>query len=139
MVDNTEKQMVSEQRQLQALIDMLLNHPDGLDAALMEIARAEMQRRRERIARNNAKYDRLLTQMTDKQANKISQLESNGYKINQVFYKKNDVRGNIAVMLVKEQVWNDEKGKIGRKLVVMYADGTQDSTFDRAIAMRKVF
>lgn len=131
--------MVSEERQLRALIDLLLNNPDSLDAALREMARAEMQRRRERVARNNAKYDRLLTQMTDKQANTICSLEGNGYKINQVFYKKNDSYGNIAVMLVKEQVWNDEKGKIGRKIVVVYADGMQDSTFDKAISMRNVF
>jgi hypothetical protein len=139
MVNNTESKMVSEERQLRALIDLLLNNPDSLDAALREMARAEMQRRRERVARNNAKYDRLLTQMTDKQANTICSLEGNGYKINQVFYKKNDSYGNIAVMLVKEQVWNDEKGKIGRKIVVVYADGMQDSTFDKAISMRNVF
>jgi Tfp pilus assembly protein PilV len=109
-------------------------HPE-----LKAMAQAEMQRRRDRIARNNARFDRLLSQMTDKQANAVSMLESNGYKVNQVFYKKNNPYGNVAVMMVKEQVWNGEKGRLGRKLLVAYADGTNASTFEKSISMRPVF
>lgn len=124
--------------ELQKLIDNLLHNPDLVDESLRDAARAVMQKRRERIIRNNVRYDQALTQMTDKQANVISKQEGNGYQINQVFWAKNDPYGNVAVMMVKGQVYDDVSGKIKQKIVVVYSDGTFDSTFEKKITMRKV-
>jgi hypothetical protein len=142
MVNNAEQTQMSIDTQisdLKLIIELLLADPDNMHPDLKAMAEAEMQRRRDRIARNNARFERLLSQMTNKQANAVSMLESNGYKINQVFYKKSKPYGNVAVMMVKEQVWNGDKGRMGRKLLVAYADGTNASTFEKSISMRPVF
>lgn len=130
--------MVSDKqaREINALVELLLNHPDGMDAVLREIAQAEMNKRRDRIARNNAKYQQLLTQMTNKQANVVSMRDSQGYKVNQVVYNKRRPEGNVAVMLVKDAVFDVDSGKVKQKIIVVYSDGTQDETFQRSIQMR---
>jgi hypothetical protein len=97
-----------------------------------------MRKRRDRIVRNNQRYAQALAQMTDKQALEASKLEGNGYKVNQVFWHKDDPQGNVALMMVKESVYDDISGKVKQKIVVVYSNGTFDSTFEKKISIRKV-
>ena len=124
--------------QLYTLINKLLSDPDSVEESLRQYARDSLFRRRERIIRNNARYAQLLTQITDKQALKVSQHESNGYTVNQVFYDKRNVTGNVAVMMVKPQVYDDISGKVKEKLVVVYSNGEVEGTFAKKINIRKV-
>jgi len=125
-------------RELNALMGYYLeNGVEGLEQAMREMAIHEMNKRRERIARNNAKLAALMSQVTDRQANSIYKNEANGYKFNQVIFSKRNPRGNVAVMLVKEQVYNEMTGRMGKKTMVVYSDGHVDSTFDKSIQISK--
>jgi hypothetical protein len=143
MVNNTaEHNMVDfldlSAEELRTLCDRLMNDPDSLTDIMREHARKQMRMRRERIARNNQTYAQALSQMTDKQALETSKLDGNGYKINQVIWHKADPYGNVAVMLVKPQVYDDVSGKVKQKIIVVYSNGTVDSTFEKKINIRKV-
>ena len=131
MLDNMNAQ------QLQALIDLLMQDPDQIEEVLREYAREMLRKRRQRIIRNNQSYEDVLSRMTDKQANNISKFEGNAYKINKVFWHKNEMDGNVAVMLVKDAVYDDVSGKVKRKIIVVYSDGSHDHTFEKSISIRK--
>lgn len=125
-------------RQLNALLGYFLeNGVEGLEQAMRELAIEEMRKRRERIARNNAKLAALMSQVTDHQANSIYKNEANGYKFNQVIFDKRNPRGNVAVMLTKEQVYNEMTGRMGKKIMIVYSDGHVDSTFNKSIEISK--
>jgi hypothetical protein len=145
MVDNTEKHKMlnallsskTPEELTKLLFDCLYN-PDAIDPEIRAACRELIARRKERIIRNNVKYDQLLTQITDKQSLTISKNDGNGYKINQVFFHKMDVTGNVAVMMVKDAVYDEVSGKVKQKIIVVYSDGTLDSTFEKKITIRKV-
>lgn len=125
-------------RDLNALISYYLqNGSESLEQAWREMIEQELIKRRERIARNNAKLAALMGQVTDHQANAIYKNEANGYKFNQVIYDRRNPKGKVAVMFVKDQVWNDVTGRMGKKTMVVYSDGHVDSTFDKSISIRK--
>jgi hypothetical protein len=125
--------------ELRAIINSLMDgEPDAIPEALRLLAREQMRKRRDRIVRNNQRYAQALAQMTDKQALEASKLEGNGYKVNQVFWHKDDPQGNVALMMVKESVYDDISGKVKQKIVVVYSNGTFDSTFEKKISIRKV-
>jgi hypothetical protein len=124
--------------QLRTLCDRLMTDPDSLTDIMREQARKQLRLRRDRIVRNNQSYAKALSQMTDKQALETSKLDGNGYTINQVFWHKTDPDGNVAVMMVKPQVYDDISGKVKEKLTVVYSNGTVDSTFEKKISIRKV-
>jgi hypothetical protein len=148
MVNETELNMVNETQllnlfnkdaaELKQICDRLFNDPDSLSDILREEARQQIRRKRERTIRNNASFAQLLSQTTDKQAHILSMKESDGYKVNKVYFNRTDPRGNVAIMLVKAEVWNGEKGRMGRKLAMLYSDGTIVSTFEKSINIRKV-
>lgn len=129
--------IAKETADLKALIDLLLNDPDGLEPYFKELAQNEVRRQRERTRRNNASFAQLLSQTSDKQALLISQHESRGYKVNKVYFNRSDKSGNVGVMLVNRQIWNDVKGRMGTKIVMIYADGGISATFEKSISIRK--
>jgi hypothetical protein len=140
MVNDTEQQMLDQltEPQLRNILNLLMTDENSVPEILRQMARDAARKRRERVMRNNMRYEQALSQMTDKQSLETSKLEGNGYKINQVFWHKQDPQGNVAVMMVKDQVYDDISGKVKQKIVVVYSNGTFDSTFEKKITMRKV-
>lgn len=123
--------------QLRNILNLLMNDEDSVPEILRQMARDAARKRRERVIRNNQRYAKALSQMTDKQSLEASKLEGNGYKVNQVLWHKCDPDGPVAVMLVKEQVYDDVSGKVKQKIAVVYSNGSIDSTFEKKIAIRK--
>jgi hypothetical protein len=105
--------------ELRAIINSLMDgEPDAIPEALRLLAREQMRKRRDRIVRNNQRYAQALAQMTDKQALEASKLEGNGYKVNQVFWHKDDPQGNVALMMVKESVYDGQGQAKDRRRVL---------------------
>lgn len=96
---------------------------------------AQAQRRaaayRQRVARNNARHQAMLECMTDAQTARLAQQTARGYKLNKMLQDRRT--GKVAAMLVNDQLWNGAKGKIGTKIMLVYADGTTHETFEKKI------
>lgn len=97
--------------------------------------RAQAERRaaayRHRVARSNARYQAMLECMTDVQTARLAQQSARGYKINKMLQDRQT--GKVAALLVNDQLWNGAKGKIGTKIMLVYADGTTHETFEKKI------
>lgn len=101
-------------------------------------ARAKAAASRARMQRANARYYAALSNVTDKQALRIDQQVSRGWRQTSQLWQ-NRATGNVAIMLVNDQLWNSEKGRMGKKLMMVYPDGTSNETFEKTISIRKQF
>lgn len=97
----------------------------------------KQRQRRERVARSNAAYYDAMESVTVMQETVIGSLEAQGAKRQKQIWQ-NRASGNIAVMMVKE-AWDGQKMKMGRKLIMVYPDGTMSQTFEKSISIKKEF
>jgi len=105
---------------------------------VMAEARRRAAKQRERMMKKHAAFQAAFANVTDKQSLRIAQMESRGYKSGGKIMQ--DRRsGNVAVLLVNDNIWNGEKGRIGTKLMMVYPDGTSNETFEKKISVRKEF
>jgi len=105
--------------------------------ALQTHINAKREQARRRVAANNARYAAALASMTDVQALLVEQAEAGGHKINQLFVDRRS--GHVAVMMVKEQVWDEAKHRMGRKLLMVYPDGVRTTTMEKRISIKQSF
>lgn len=75
--------------------------------------------------------------MSDVQMALVAKAEQEGHVLVK-FYQDRHSR-HVAAMLVKEKVWNGAKGRIGRKLLMVYPDGSRSETMERSISIRQSF
>ncbi len=120
-------------------LDTLLDLTAKILGTTPENVRAQVAQRQEqarrRIERNNYRYGQALAAMTDVQSCVVDKLEADTCRINKLYVNRQS--GNVAVMMVKSAVWWQAKGKIGRKLIMVYPDGTTSDTFERTISIRR--
>ena len=118
---------MSLNRQIAELLNILhlMEDPVAYDAHV----KAEMARRRARIANRNARFARMLEAATDIQAARIDGFETSGYKSVKVWQSRTN--GRVAVMLQKDGVWDDIKMKMGTKLIMVYHDGRNQAAFGK--------
>lgn len=90
-----------------------------------------------KIRASNARYSKALEHLTPKQTDIITKRESDGWKMNKVW--QNKCSGLTAVMLVKYPAWDSSKNRLGKKLAMVYPDGTMAETFERTITVRSEF
>jgi hypothetical protein len=115
---------------LLGLVNSLMNTTMTI-AELRERAQRRAAAYRQRVSRNHARYQAMLQCMTDAQTARLAQQTARGYKINKMLQ---DLKtGKVAAMLVNDNLWNGEKGKIGTKIMLVYADGTTQDTFEKKI------
>lgn len=91
-----------------------------------------------RVARHNAAFYDALERITKTQAAAIQALRSLGATPWPKLRQHRD-SGNVVIFLSRESVWNDVKGRMGRKIYAVYPDGTRSETFERSISVRKEF
>lgn len=116
----------TEIAKLLQLIDRLLNETDAERDARIQ---AELNKRRQRQANQNAKFSAALGRATDLQAARIANLELNGMKVSKLWQSR--ASGKIAVMLQKDGVFDTIKMKMGTKLAMVYPDGVYFEAFGK--------
>jgi hypothetical protein len=112
----------------------LINSLSGTDISMEDMLARAQQRAlayRRRVARGNARYQAMLECMTDAQTARLAQQTARGFKLNKMLQSRQT--GKVAAMLVNDQLWNGAKGKIGSKIMLVYADGTTHETFEKKI------
>lgn len=121
--------------------DLMIQIANLLNTTPEEVA-AQIAARREaarrNFARKNARYTAALACMSDIQSVVIDSLEANGAKMAGKVYQ-NRRSGRVAVMMVKNQVWNGIKGRCMDKLMMVYPDGSRTETFEKSISIKKEF
>jgi len=96
-----------------------------------------LQERKMKIARHEARWQALLNRMTEKCLEKVDGVKRQGGSINKLYTHK--YSGNVAAMMVRPNVWDGVKGKMGRKLIMVYPDGSQVETFEKTISIKRDF
>lgn len=104
------------------------------DLAAYVSRRQEASRRR--LMSKRAAWERSVRAMTDVQSVIIDDLTHDGYELQKSW--TNRASGRVAYLLVK-QLWNPAKGRIGSKLVMVYPDGSQTTTFEKTISIKQQF
>ncbi len=118
---------MSLDKQIAELLGIL--HLMGDPVAYEAYVKAEMARKRQNIARRNARFVASLGNTTDIQAARIDALETSGMRVVKLWQKRST--GRIAVMLQKEGVWDERKMKMGTKLTMVYPDGRNQTEFGK--------
>lgn len=101
-----------------------------------EIAKRQAADRR-RLARHAARWAGALAALTDVQAVLLAKSEQDGCTLNKFFIDR--ASGHVAPMLVKEKVWDGARHRMGRKLLVIYPDGSSTTTMEKSISVRRSF
>lgn len=114
-------------KQIAELLGIL--HLMGDPVAYDAYVKAELARKRQNIARRNARFVASLGNTTDIQAARIDALETSGMRVVKLWQKRST--GRIAVMLQKEGVWDERKMKMGTKLTMVYPDGRNQTEFGK--------
>ena len=105
-----------------------------------EVERSYQRRlaeRKMRIARHEARWQSLLNRMTEKCLEKVDAVKRQGGSINKLYTHK--YSGNVAAMMVRPNVWDGAKGKMGRKIIMIYPDGSQVETLEKTISIKRDF
>lgn len=127
-------QMTALQDSLKRVIaDALGTTPERVQEYIEQ--RREVARRR--VERRNSRYAEALASLTDVQSVLVDKFEADTCEVNKLYVSRQTRR--VAVMMVKWKVWWPEKGKIGRKIIMIYPDGTTSQTFEKTISVRKDF
>lgn len=95
------------------------------------------QRREARRARHEAKVAVLFSRLTDKAEALIAAYEREGAKVNKFFTDRSS--GNVAVMMVGRQVWDQRKQRTVKPLIMVYPDGTRTTTNERSVTLKRHF
>lgn len=95
------------------------------------------QRREARRARHEAKVAVLFSRLTDKAEALIAAYEREGAKVNKFFTDHSS--GNVAVMMVGRQVWDQRKQRTVKPLIMVYPDGTRTTTNERSVTLKRHF
>lgn len=131
ILNDEEKQLLLDIADIVALMTGLTQ-----EQVLAE-CRLRAERARQRQIAKNARFEAGLLRITDQQALRIGQMESRGYKFNKMWQDR--TTQNVAVLLVNDNIWNSEKGRIGTKLMMVYPDGKTTETMEKTISIRKTF
>jgi hypothetical protein len=90
-----------------------------------------------RVIKKNLKFQANLALATDVQTLIADKLESEGAKFSGKIWR-NRRSGNIC-MLYSQGTWDSAKGRIGRKLIMIYPDGSVSKTFEKSISIKSEF
>lgn len=127
-----------EEKQLLLDIADIVSMMTGLtQEQVLAECRVRAERARQRQIAKNARFEAGLRRITDQQALRIGQRESQGYKFNKMWQDR--TTQNVAVLLVNDNIWNGAKGRIGTKMMVVYPDGSTTETMEKTISLRKTF
>lgn len=96
--------------------------------------RAEAQRR---LERHKARWFGAVASMTDVQSVLVDKADREGHVLVKFLIDRHS--GNVAALMQKTKVWNGAKGRMGTKLLVIYPDGTQTTTMERSISIKRSF
>lgn len=108
------------------------------DPVAMAQYEEEMKLRRAiRRAKHERKIAALYDALTDKCEALVAAYKQSGYEVNKFFTDRGS--GNVAVMLVKRNVWNHEKSRMGHSLVMVYPDGSRSETREKSISVKREF
>lgn len=80
----------------------------------------------------------LFTQADTLQTLTIDKFEQDGYKVNKFLVKRANPTGQIAVMLAKKNIFNQETYKHGTRIAMVYQNGVIEMSFNTAV-IRKEF
>lgn len=121
-------------REIAEAMARALNVPFAtLEAYVEEAAR----KRRAKAAAQNARFSAALTRLTDRQVALLQKHECDGATLDRLFVNRRT--NNVAAMLVKPRVWDGAKGKMAKKLIVLYPDGSSAVTLERSISMKETY
>ena len=106
------------------------------ESVLAEVAHRG-QKERQRVARNNARYDAAAARITPAQQARIDALVAAGARRDSRLQQSR--RSGLVAVLLSKQAWWGARGRMGRKLMFVYPDGTVTETFERSIDLRADF
>jgi len=108
----------------------------GIDRAQIDAyCAAQRERNRRNFERHARRWAAAIDAFTDVQLALITKMEQEGFAVNKLW----TYQGRTAVMMVKRQVWDASKGRMGTRLTMVYPDGSRVTTMERTITVRRTF
>lgn len=121
-----------EMQELRLLIEIMM------DPVRFAEYRESLRRKGEAFAAaKRAKWERWLLNLTEIQRKQLVALMGLGAKPCKLFQDRSTE--HVAVMLTRPNVYDPGKGKIRRKLYMVYPDGSRAETFDQSISVKGEF
>ena len=131
--------MTPEQKikELIGLLDVAMNFEKLSNEERDKLYQQFKAERQRKIARHAMKWQDLMNRMTKKCLDKVDELTRLGASINKLYTDR--ATGNVAAMVVRPNVWDSAKGRMGRSLYMVYPDGGAVQTFEKSISIRRSF